>query len=156
MTSTQTEKTMELFDAGLMCSEAVLAPYAEQVGISHDVALKISGGFAGGMAQGKTCGAVTAVFMVLGLTFGAGEAQTQYSRELCFQLVQEFSQRFADQWQSIECQSILCDNGIDFHNPEHMKGLRDCGLCDNVVRSASEILEALMAEYSEEVQADHG
>ena len=150
MSSSKTELTLEYLSSGYMCSEAMLAPYAEQAGLPEDVALKIAGGFAGGMAQGKTCGAVTGGFIVLGLLFGAGTSKKQYSRELCFQLVQEYTHRFEERRSTIECEKILAMNGVDFHNPDDMKTLRTCGLCDKVVRDASEVLEELLAEYEGE------
>lgn len=146
MTKTQTEKSITYLNDGLMCSEAVIAPYAEEFGLSKDVALKISSGFAGGMAQALTCGAVSGALMVIGLKHGAGVSRDQFSTNLCFKLVKEFSYRFEQRRKTIECRTILETNGIDPDDSEDMKRLRATGICQSVVRDASEILEELLFE----------
>lgn len=143
---TQTEKSIEHLIDGLMCSEAVIAPYAEEFGLSKDVALKISSGFAGGMAQALTCGAVSGAFMVIGLRHGAGVSRDQFSSDLCFQIVQEFSHRFEKRRKTLECRTILEMNGINPDNPEDMTRLRATGICEGVVHDASDILEELLFE----------
>ncbi len=142
----QTDKTIELLMNGSMCSNAVIGTYAEDFGLSMDLAFRISDGFAGGMAQGKTCGAVTGAFMVIGLKFGAGVQKDQYSKDFCFQLVQEFSHRFENRQKTMECGKILVMNGINPHNPDEMRNLRETGLCEKIVRDASEILEDILFE----------
>lgn len=146
MSKTQTEKSIACLNDGLMCSEAVIAPYAKEFGLSKDVVLKISSGFAGGMAQALTCGAVSGAFMVIGLRHGAGVSRDQFSRDLCFQLVQEFSHRFEKRRETIECRKILGMNGISPDNSEDMNRLRSTGICEGVVRDASDILEELLFE----------
>ncbi|KAF1077569.1 C-GCAxxG-C-C family protein [Halodesulfovibrio sp. MK-HDV] len=146
MPKTRTEKAIAYLNDGLMCSEAVIAPYAEEFGLSKDVVLKISSGFAGGMAQALTCGAVSGAFMVIGLRHGAGVSKDQGSRNFCFQLVKEFSQRFEKRRGTIECRKILGMNDINPDNPEDMNRLRTTGICEGVVRDASDILEELLFE----------
>ena len=62
------EKAVTTFTNGYSCSQAVVSAYAEQFGLDHDTALRIAGGFGGGMGRrGEVCGALTGAFMVIGL-----------------------------------------------------------------------------------------
>lgn len=63
---------------GYSCSEAVVAAYAPLFGMARETAARISAGFGGGMAQGKTCGAVTGAYMVISLKYGAGTPVTGF------------------------------------------------------------------------------
>jgi len=50
------ERAAAFFTRGFNCSQSMLAAYAEQFGMSDELALKVAGGFGGGM--GRLCGAV--------------------------------------------------------------------------------------------------
>ena len=85
---------IDLMQEGYMCSESVVMAYAEKFGLERELAARITGGFAGGMAQGKTCGALSGAVMVLGLKYGMGVVRNQYAKDLCFQMTQELFHRF--------------------------------------------------------------
>lgn len=137
---------VELMMAGYMCSESIVMAFANEFGLEPQLASKITAGFAGGMAQGRTCGAVTGAIMVIGLKYGAGLCRDQYSKEMCFQVTQEFSHRFVARRKTLECSEILMMNNIDPEDPEEMKHLREKCLCDKIVKDSAEILEALFQE----------
>jgi len=142
--SEKVKYAVDLMINGYMCSESILMAFANDFGLDPEIATKISGGFAGGMAQGKTCGAVTGAIMVIGLKYGAGLIRDQYSKDLCFQITQEFSHRFMARRNSLECNQILLNNYINPKDPEEMKNLRAKKLCDKIVKDSAEILEDLL------------
>ncbi len=137
---------VDLLMEGYMCSESIVMAFANEFGLEPEMAARISSGFAGGMAQGKTCGAVTGAIMVIGLKYGARYIGDQYSKDMCFQITQEFSHRFIDRRKSLECGEILLMNNINPKNPAEMKNLRDKKLCDAIVKDSAEILEDLFGE----------
>ena len=49
------------------CAQAVLIPFAEQVGLKADDAYRLAQAFGGGMRSGSVCGAVTGALMALGV-----------------------------------------------------------------------------------------
>ncbi|MCX5897676.1 MAG: C-GCAxxG-C-C family protein, partial [Proteobacteria bacterium] len=52
------ERAADSFARGFNCSQSVLAAYAEQFGLTEELALKVAGGFGGGMGRmAETCGA---------------------------------------------------------------------------------------------------
>lgn len=48
------------------CAQTILRAYADELGITGDMAAKLSANFGGGMKCGSTCGAITGGLMVLG------------------------------------------------------------------------------------------
>lgn len=137
---------LEYLMQGFVCSSAVFMPYACGMGLAPQAAANIASGFAGGMARGKTCGAVTGAIMVIGMKCGPTNPRDLYRRDMCAQMVQEFSHRFEKCRTSLECAEILALNNVDAGNPEEMKNLRGKGLCEKVVHDAALILDELLAE----------
>lgn len=64
------EKALQYFADKFHCSQAVLAAFAEECGISEEQALKIGACFGAGMRKGEVCGACTGALIVLGLLYG--------------------------------------------------------------------------------------
>ena len=62
------EKAKEIRESGAVCNcaQTVLRCYADEMGITDDMAMAIGSNFGGGMKCGGTCGAITAGLMVLG------------------------------------------------------------------------------------------
>lgn len=131
---------------GYTCSEHMILAFADRLGYEMETALKMSCGLSGGMAQGKTCGAVVAAFMIISYKYSSGKPNDQFSRELIYQIIQEFSHRFILRNGSIECKKILLQNHIDFQNPEDMKQLREKGICNPVVAYTAELLAGILTE----------
>ena len=73
------ERVAEIKDKhtrGYNCAQIVLCSYAEELGIDEETLFRISEGFGAGMGgMMQTCGAVTAMFMALGLANSSGDLQ---------------------------------------------------------------------------------
>jgi len=142
----EVENAVSCFSEGFMCSQAVLAAYAEQLGLDREAALKVSAAFGGGMGRmGETCGAVTGAFMVMGLKYGRTAVQDAQAHEKTTRLVREFVDRFKSVNGSIVCRELL---GCDLSTPDGVetfvnKKLRDT-LCTKLVRDAVEIVGQLL------------
>jgi C_GCAxxG_C_C family probable redox protein len=136
------------FKGGFSCSQAVFSAYAEQLGLDRETALKIAGAFGGGMGRmAQTCGAVTGAFMVIGLKYGAIDAEDKETKERAYALVRKFADRFKSRHGSIACQDLL---GCDISKPEDEKVAREQKLfetiCPKLVKDAAEILEEMLSE----------
>ena len=140
------ERAVACFEKGFSCTQAVLSTYGGDYGLSRDTALRVAGAFGGGMGRmGKTCGAVTGAFMVIGLKHGAKEAKDEDKKEKTYALVREFTERFRSRNGSIVCNELL---GYDISTPEG-RGLAQekelfSTLCPGLVKDAAEILEQLL------------
>ena len=74
------EKALNYFSQKLHCSQAVLAAFADECGITEEQALKLGSCFGGGMRKGEVCGAVTGALMALGLLYGQKNARDSAGR----------------------------------------------------------------------------
>ena len=68
-----TEIASELFSKRYYCSQAVLAAFAEELGMTKEQALRVGACFGGGMCKAEVCGACTGALMALGLKYGMCE-----------------------------------------------------------------------------------
>jgi len=146
--SEKPEQAVNIFKEGFNCSQAVISVYAEDFGLSRENALKIARGFGGGMGRmAQTCGAVTGVFMVLGLKYGNADIHDKEVREKIYGMVREFARRFENCNGSIVCRELL---GCDISRPAGAAAAKENGLfasvCPKLVGDAVEILEEMMNE----------
>ena len=132
------EQAVELFNQGYCCSQAVLAVFSEDLGLSKENALKIASGFGGGMKMAQLCGAVTGAIMALGLKNGPDKNKmTEY--------VLEFVKKFEGINGSVICRELM---GCDICTPDGMQAAKEKdlfnALCPKLVQDASEILEEML------------
>jgi C_GCAxxG_C_C family probable redox protein len=144
--SVKPEQAVNIFEEGSNCSQAVISVYAEELGLSQKMALKIAQGFGGGMGRmAQTCGAVTGAFIVLGLKYGNADIHDKETKERVYGLIREFARRFENRNSSIVCRELL---GCDISKPEGTANAKENGLfasvCPKLVGDAAEILEEMM------------
>ncbi len=136
---------VSFYNKGGNCSQAVLAAYSEQFGFSCDKAFSLGAGFGGGMRMGRTCGAVTGAFMVLGLKNGAAGPEDKEAKDKTYEMVKEFTKRFTSRNGSVSCKELL---GCDITSEEGMKIANEkdlfSTLCPKLVREAAEIIEEML------------
>ena len=134
------------FKEGFNCSQSVLATYSRLNGLNREVALKIAQAFGGGMARmGRTCGAVTGAFMVIGLKHGKVKAEDEEAKEKTYEIVREFVKRFKSLNGSIICKDLL---GYDLDTPEGREQVEEKQICETLcpkfVQNSVEILEKFL------------
>lgn len=139
------ERTVNLFPGVLNCSQATLTVFGEQYGLNAEMAAKLGRPLGGGMGHtARTCGALTAAVMILGLA-NDDEDETK-ARQASFAAVQEFFKRFEALHGTTECKFLL---GEDMNTEEGMKKIKEEKLvmkrCPPFVRDAASILETLLA-----------
>lgn len=145
----------ELFRNGCACSQAVLAVYAEPLGLSRETAMQIATGFAGGMRLGDTCGAVTGALMVLGLRHASENCDTAAGRADVYARVVEFAKRFREKNGTLVCRELL---GCDISTPQGMRQAQERNLfktvCVKMVENAAAILEEMDLESQTDASAN--
>ena len=133
-----------LMAAGKMnCSQAVLTAYCEQFGLERGLALRLAQGFGGGMGRsGRTCGAVTSAYIVLGL---AQEILSRESLDRTYDLMHKFDLEFEALHRSLICKELI---GHDLSTPEGLAQARAkkvfTSVCPDFVRDAVKILDMLL------------
>jgi C_GCAxxG_C_C family probable redox protein len=127
------------------CSQCVLTAFCEELGLETGLARKIAMGFGGGMGRsGKTCGAVTGAFMVIGLKQDLTAENAQQTKDKVYALVREFSQRFTEINGTTTCKELL---GCDLSTAEGVAAANEKSLfttlCPKFVHDAVEVLEKM-------------
>ena len=119
------ERVAEIKDKhtrGYNCAQIVLCSYAEELGIDEETLFRTSEGFGAGMGgMMQTCGAVTAMFMALGLANSSGNLQACDTKPQTMKKVRELAAEFEKKNGSIVCREL---KGIDTG-----KVLRSCDGC---------------------------
>lgn len=144
---THKEKALDYFGRKFHCSQAVLAAYAEECGLSEQLALKLGACFGSGMRKGEVCGACTGALMVLGAMYGQYDKANPQSRELANQVNDKMMNRFAERCGSYICNELLgCDirtmDGVNYA-VEHKLFTE---FCPKMVAAAVDVLEGIIAE----------
>ena len=139
------DQATELFRKGFNCAQAVFLPYADQLGMDRDTALKISCPFGAGMSRAaETCGAVTGALMAIGLRHGRCLLEDEAARETTYALSRELMRRFPERHGSLICRDLL---GCDIGTPEGQDASRQKGahtlICPAFVTDAARILDGI-------------
>lgn len=103
------------------CCQSVLVPFARELGLTEEQALRLGAHFGSGMRHGSACGAFTGALMALGM-LGFGE---QAAMDLIRHMRQEH--------QAVEC-SVLLKNA-------HEQGIPRKAHCDGLVFEMVQLLE---------------
>ena len=105
------------------CAQAVIATYADKVGITEEQAMNLGNAFGSGMGNmDGTCGALTGAAIIVGLATGDKVS----SRHIMSSIMTKFKKRNG----ATQCRAL---KGIDTHTP-----LRECTDC---VADACDFLE---------------
>lgn len=139
------EYAVRRFKSSMNCSQAVLETFAPAIGISVEMARKISAPFAGGMAIGAECGAVTGALMVIGMRYGKTTDRDMKADEQTFAKSTEFFTEFQARHGHMVCSRPLeTDTGT-------AEGLEKAKLqghfthrCPHFVASSVKILEDIL------------
>ena len=145
------DRAVSTFQKGFSCSQSVISVFAGDYGLDKAAALRIAGGFGGGLGRmGEVCGAVTGAIMVIGLKNNEGEAETGETKTLTYEIVRDFIARFRSRNENIRCNDLL---GVDISTHEGHEQAAKLGLfktrCRQYVHDAAEILEnTLLVQHS--------
>lgn len=140
-----TELAKHYFQQKFHCSQAVLAAFAEEIGLNEEQALKLGGCFGGGMCKGEVCGACTGALMALGLKYGQSDVADLESKQKTNEIAVEFLDMFKKENGSYICKELL---GCDLATPAGKQFAIDNNLfveiCPKMVESATLIAEKLL------------
>lgn len=97
----------DYFSKGYNCSQAVVLAFSDILDTDDDTLAKISSSFGGGMGRlREVCGAVTGMFMVLGLLYGYEGPDSTVSKPEHYAKIQEVAKRFKEKTGSIICRDL--------------------------------------------------
>jgi C_GCAxxG_C_C family probable redox protein len=109
-------KAISFFENGYNCSQAVFMAYADILGLEQETAAKIGTSFGGGMGRMReVCGAVSGMFLVLGMYYPATDPKNKDSKTKNYEAVQRTAKEFKAQMGSYICADLLKTK----HQPEN-------------------------------------
>lgn len=145
--STHSEYAKELFLKGYNCCQSVFAAFCNDTGMDFDMALKIASSFGGGMGRlREVCGAVTGMFMVVGMKYGYIDPADNKAKSEHYRLVQDLAKQFEKENGSIICRELLGlsikkDNPVPEERNESYYRKRPCAeLVEQAARLVDEFI----------------
>ena len=143
-----TKSAEELFKEGYNCAQAVFCVHCEELGIDIETGAKLASAFGGGMGRMReVCGALSGLFMLLGLKHGYSNPKDNEAKKELYTKVQELAGEFKNEFGSIICKELLgmkpdspCNNPNPTPRTENFYQKRPC--VDNV-KFASELYQKL-------------
>jgi len=142
---THVEKAKQLYSVNFHCSQAVLAAFAQDFGLSEEHALRLGSCLGSGMRKGEVCGACTGALMVLGLRFGQYIKGDTESRNASNRVTDEFLARFKSENGSYICRELLkCDISTEQGRKVAVDNCLFTEFCPKMVESAVRIIENMM------------
>ncbi len=134
-----------LFNQGYSCAQATLAALHEELGLTFDESLRLASSFGAGMGRlREVCGAVSALYMAVGLKAGYTDPADHDAKTAQYKLVQQFARDFQAEHGSIICRDLL-GLGPGPSDPEPEKRTEvyyEKRPCAEYVRSALELYTA--------------
>ena len=147
---TKGEKAESLFKEGYNCSQSVAMAFADELNIPSDVVAMSVSGFGGGMGRMReVCGAVTGMFMVVGILYGYDDAKDYEGKKDTYALVQELANQFKAETGSIICRELLGLDGKD-NSPVPSKRTEEYykkRTCEDKVGLAAKILDEYIQSH---------
>ncbi|MDR1695447.1 MAG: C-GCAxxG-C-C family protein [Endomicrobium sp.] len=102
------EQAKENFLKGYNCAQAVLLAFADDFNLDKEAVLKMASSFGAGMGGlREVCGAVSAMFMVIGLKYGYCDPKSHEDKKKLYALIQEAAGKFKEENGSIICRELL-------------------------------------------------
>ncbi len=132
------DKAVSLFKQGYNCAQSVFAAYADLYGMDEETAFNLAMPFGGGMGgMREVCGAVSSMFMVVGLAKGTAIPNDKEGKKVCFELVQLLAEKFRQENGSIICKQLM---GLEPGLPEGYKKKP----CVEQVRYCAQLIEDVL------------
>ena len=141
---------------GYNCAQSVAGAFADLTGLAPERLMAAMGGFGGGVggSHAELCGAVTGGALVLSLLYPHTDGADRAGKVAVYGKVKEFRRRFEEVFGLTRCGDLLkARPGVTDKNPASVR-LGVTAHCDNMIVTAVEILEQMLAE-SEAERAEH-
>ncbi len=146
---TRREMAVANFMKGYNCTQSVVLAFADMLPVNESDILKMASSFGGGMGRlREVCGAVSGMFIVIGLLYGYDGPETGPVKAEHYKRVQELAHRFEEKHGSIVCRELL---GLSVKReaptPEaRTKEYYKKRPCPEIIGDAAQILEEYIKE----------
>lgn len=138
----------EYHKAGFNCAQSVVGAFEDLTGLTREQLMAMTGGFGGGVggSHAEICGAVSGGVLVLSLLYPQTEANDKEGKMRIYAKAKEFRRRFEEIFGLTRCGELLkARPGVTDKNPAAQR-LGVTAHCDNMIVTAVEIVEQMLAE----------
>lgn len=152
MEKTRKEQAKEYFYEGYNCSQSLVLAFKDLINLDEETLVKLASSFGGGMGRlREVCGAVSGMFMVIGILYGYSDPQNGGSKAEHYGRVQELANRFEAKYGSIVCRELLgLTQKHDAPTPEaRTKDYYAKRPCPEIIGAAAEILDEYISEQNQ-------
>jgi C_GCAxxG_C_C family probable redox protein len=102
------KQAVTFFEDAFNCSQSVFMAYSEIYGIGPEMASKLATSFGGGMGRlREVCGAVSGMFLVLGMQYPFTDTKDKVSKNKNYKAVQRTANEFKSVMGSYICADLL-------------------------------------------------
>lgn len=107
-------EAVERFKKNYNCCQSIICAYCEEFGVKEEDIFRLTEGFGLGMGGLKdTCGAVTGMFMTVGLANSAGDMeQPKLTKRDTYAKIMELSEKYKERMGSIYCRDLKTEEGV--------------------------------------------
>lgn len=141
------ERAANLFTQGYNCSQSVAIAFSDLTGLNVESSAKLASSFGAGMGcLREVCGAVSGMFLVLGILYGYSDPEDVQGKREHYAAVQQLAEKFRAEAGSIICREILKNqaaNPTPSLRTEEYYAKRPCA---RMVMLAASILDSYIRE----------
>ena len=132
-------------DKGFNCCQSVFAAFGDLTGLDETTALKVAGGFGGGVKVGEICGAASGAVMVIGMLYPHVTDNNMEEKKLVGEVTVEFLKRFEARFGHLPCRDLkLIKIGAEMAPAAAAHGINKH--CAVLIAEAVAMLEELLEE----------
>ena len=107
------EKAKELFFSGYNCAQSVAAAFAPEMGMTEQQVARLAGGLGGGLGGLRvTCGAVSAMCLVMSWLHGYDAPEDFDGKKHLYATEQRMAAHFTDRFETLICRQLLESMGV--------------------------------------------
>ena len=145
------DKAAELFLKGYNCAQAVALSFSDVTGIDDVIMAKLASPFGGGIGRMReVCGAVSGMYIVLGLLYGYDSAEEKERKKQLYSKVQDLAEKFRNQNGSIICRDILKNPPSDPTPSARTDEYYASRPCVRMVKTAADLLDEFLNDKQKE------
>lgn len=148
---TAAEQALAYFHKGYNCAQSVFAPFAKQVGLSEELALRLASGFGAGVGRMRgMCGAFSGLTLIAGYCKGNLSGKPE-EKEVVFSLVREQAAAFTAEFGTLTCRELLHLDETVQESPrpnERTQAYYDARPCERCVAFCAKLAAKLLKSKS--------
>ena len=141
------KKAEELFLSGYNCAQSVFCAFCEDFGIDFEVGLKMTSSMGGGMGRlREVCGAVSSMFLLVGLKRGYIENNNDEIKANHYKLIQDLADEFKNEFGSILCRDLLGEGRGSYIPDKRTEEYYKTRPCAEFIKYAAKLTEKIINE----------